>query len=500
LAPEFLASANTALAAWDIQWQNFRNAQLAALLDRAQREADQLNPTNGVQTVRSAMPRVESVLREAKPFDTQPPALDPALAQRLGQIRNQVEVSSNMLAKWDQVRTALSTADSLEAYLQGLDQWARSPLATPAQSEAAAKVTRLHLTYATLLGQLLLPDDRSRWNSLTNAGAWSANLMPEQPTAQEKDVYFKLRDDKNLRDVNAYQLITNSRAGNPHRSHPVFVQGVMALNKAGDQTGVVYDPSEYTNTLHFSRISYSDWDYKQVKFLWHTPESDSYANLGLGELIDANTGNYQKPILQYFDQLNQDARSSSICRAFVTLRLLAVADLRPNEWGFQWCPAVAAHLQALKQLGADDIKSGDWMVPAQSDKYEAALQRYFEQVRSVPLEKQAAFLRQLVRQTCEKGFVFAGFIDADGQPVLRQLDPPANELWGWDNRPAAALLLRKSAGAQANSPLAPPLPFSPLFAFVGDRREALQRASTAAAYRPEPAAPVLPPFYSGPYE
>jgi hypothetical protein len=303
-----------------------------------------------------------------------------------------------------------------------------------------------------------------------------------------------------VRDVSAYRLETNSRAGNPHRSHPVFVQGAMALDKAGEQTGVVYDPSEYTNRLHFARVSYNDWDYLKVKFLWHTPESDSYGNLGLGELIDANTGNYRKPILQYFDQLNQETRASSMFRAFVTLKLLAVAESRPREWGLPWCPAAATHLQALKQLGAEDIQSGDWMVPAQSDLYEAPLQRYFERVRSIPLEKQAAFLRQLVRETCEKGFVFAGFIDGDGRPVLRPLDVPADELCGWGGGSAAAIVLRKTPGTPDYAPVVQPLPFTPLFAFAGDRREVLQRTLSATAYPPALAALVLPPFYSGLYE
>src|SRR5277367_5522512 len=107
----------------------------------------------------------------------------------------------------------------------------------------------------------LLPNDRATWPNLTNVTDWSTSLMPEQPTSKEKDLYFKLRDDKNVRDVYAYELITNSRAGNPYHSHPIFVQGSIALNNGGDEAGMVHDPALFQEALHFVQTTYSDWNY-----------------------------------------------------------------------------------------------------------------------------------------------------------------------------------------------------------------------------------------------
>jgi hypothetical protein len=221
----------------------------------------------------------------------------------------------------------------------------------------------------------------------------------------------------------------------------------------------------------------------------------------MGDLIDPNTGNYQKPILQLFDQLNRDDNSSALFRAFVTLKLFDLERLRPEEWGMQWGPGADRHLQALKDLGALDLKSGDWMVPIPLAKYEASLQMYFERARRVPLEKQAALLQQLTQETCQTGFSYAGFMDGSGRPVLRQINAPVPEYWGWGaGSESAVLLLRKTGGAATFDKIAEPLPFTPLFVFNGDRRRLLHEAAQALSYPVIQMAGTLPPFFSGLYE
>jgi hypothetical protein len=497
LAPEYQSAAKSALDEWDTQWQGFRNAELGGVLNRAEAAVETLNATNGVEMVRAALARVQAMLVALPPLEAQPPPLDLGLADRLGRLTNKLENWTATAGKWGESQAALVNASSLEQYLEALDQLPLSPFATSAQKNAATKIDLLHLNQETLLGQLLLPSHQEAWPMLTNVTSWSASLMPEQPTSAEKDLYFKLRDDKNVRDVYAYDLITNVRPGNPFQTHTVFVQGAMAPDNGGQESGMVHDPTLFRDILHFAHTSYSDWDYIKVKRLYRTLECDSYEHLGLGDLIDANTGNYQKPILQLFDQLNKETKASSIFRAYVTFRLLAVAQLRPEEWGLPWSPGAAVHLQALTTLGAKEIQSGDWLVPERSDKLERPLQEYFARASAVPLEKQARFLQQLVRETCAKGFTFAGYIDSSGHPVLRELTPPAVELCGWSGSGSAAVLLRKASVGETYTALAEALPYSPLFAFAGDRHELLLQTLNATGYPAALAGPVLPPFFAG---
>jgi hypothetical protein len=333
LAPEYQVAATSALDAWDAQWQTYRNAELGGILSRAEEAAALLNATNGVEPVRAAIPQIQAMLSGLAPLEAQPPALEQGLADRFGSLSNKLESWSATAGKWKQAQAALSNAPALDQYLEALDQLVLSPFATVAQKTDVERIKNLQLSQETLLGQLLLPEARPAWDSLTNVTGWSASLMPEQPTSQEKDLYFKLRDDKNVRDVKAYELITNARPNNPYRSHPVFVQGAIEIDHGGSEAGMVDDPAQYRDTLHFVHTTYSDWDYSKIKRLYRTLECDSYERLGLGDLIDANTGNYQKPILQIFDQLNQETKASAVFRAFATFKLLAVAQSAARRVG-----------------------------------------------------------------------------------------------------------------------------------------------------------------------
>ena len=96
--------------------------------------------------------------------------------------------------------------------------------------------------------------------------------------------------------------------------------------------GLVYDPAQYRDNARFLPEAYSDWDYISILRSNRTQECESFERIGLAELIDANTGHYQKPILQLFDQLNRDDSSSAIFRAARTSSLLVVTDM-PSATG-----------------------------------------------------------------------------------------------------------------------------------------------------------------------
>jgi hypothetical protein len=498
LAPEFQINGKSALNTWDGKWQPVRNATLAAQLDRAEQIAAGLNGTNGFNAVHTDLPKIQSILAAMEPLRAEPPALDQNLETRFHQLSDKAALWTGYGEQWEKAQAAVAGAQSLDEYLDRLGQLVQSPFATAAQREGAAEIDHLKINQTILLGELLMPNDPAAWDSLTNVttnvAAWGTSLMPEQPTPQEKDACINLRDDKNMKDVYFYDLITNPRANNPFQSHKILVQGKMDLDRGGQMAGLVYDPGDSRDTARFVLQSYSDWDYAHVNKLFRTQECETFERLGLGDLIDPNTGNYQKPILQLIDQLNQEENSSAIFRAYVTLKLFALAEMRPEEWGLPWCPDAARQIQMLKELGASDLKSGDWMVRAKIAKYEEPLQACFTRVRSVSLEKQAKFLQQLARGTCQTDFSYAGFVNVNGNPVLRPVHAPLSEYWGWDSRSRSAVLLWRPPGGAA---IAEPLPFTPLFFFNGDRQRLLNETTRAISYHTNPAAGILPPFFSG---
>jgi hypothetical protein len=499
LAPEFQADGRSALQEWDNQWQAIRNAAINAQLARAEELAGGLNGTNGPGAADAAR-QIETLLSALAPWRTEPPPLDQNLEGKFKKLSDQATTWASHWDHWEKAQAALGNAQTLEEYLDRLDQMVQSPFAGNAQRDAAAEIDRLKINSETLLGQLLLPNDHASWDSLTNAASWRTALMPAQPTGPEKDAYFKLRDDKNLQNIYLYKLVANARQNNPAHTHLVFVQGTITMDRGGQMAGLVYDPEIYRDTVRFGHETYSDWDYDTILKTNRTAECESFERIGLGDLIDPNTGNYQKSILQLLDQLSRDDNSTAIFRAFVSMRLFDIARLRAADWGMNWCPSAARHYQALKDLGALDLKSGDWMAPAPLAKYEAAFARYFDRARKTSLEKEAALLERLTQQACQTDFSFAGYVDAEGRPVVRHSTAAWQEYWGWGANPESALLLFRKPGAGPFQKLAEPLPFTPLFTFNGDRRALLNDTTQAVSYPVAQTAEILPPFFAGIHE
>jgi hypothetical protein len=141
------------------------------------------------------------------------------------------------------------------------------------------------------------------------------------------------------------------------------------------------------------------------------------------------------------------------------------------------------------------------MVPNQVALYETPLRKRFEQTRAISFDREARFFHRLVRQACETGFAFAGFVDAKGVPKVNQSNAIRGEFWGWSSRTSLpALLLQKAAGADAWQKLDEPLPFTPLFVFLGDRRLLLEQSAKATLYPLRGQEAALPPLFAGLYE
>jgi hypothetical protein len=494
LAPEYRAPAKSALAQWDARWKVVRDGELSARLVRAEQIADGLNTTGGFETAKATMSELQNALTGLDRMVAQPPPVDPALDAKYRDLSTKADRWTGTIQDFEKAQASLQQTADMQDYLRTLVHLAASPFATTEQRDAVAQISRLGISEPVLLGELLLPENKEAWDSLTNSASWPQADMPGQASAAEKEAYIKLRDDKNMQGIYAYELVTNARPGNPFRTHPVFAQGLIAPDRAGQESGMIYDPAEKPNELHFVQQTYSDWDYLKVRKLFRTQECDAYERLGLGDWIDSNTGSYKKPILQLLDQLNRDDESSAVFRAFVTMKLYDLARMRPLAWGLQWAPDAAREIRKLEELGAGEIQSGDWMVRAQSEKYENELRKFFAQARTVSLEKEAQFHRGLARKTCEQGFLLAGYVGLDGEPALRRIVIPGAEYWGWDARSSSVgLLFRRAPGATDVERLGEPMSGSPLLVFPGDRRKILIDSEQAAGAT----ASVLPPFFNG---
>jgi len=502
LAPEFKADGETKLEEFDKLWQSHLdglqpgyNADFDGRLAKAENFArEDLNLTNGFQTLRARFPHEQSLLTNLDSLLAGPVPLKPSLTSRYQDLTNQ-------FALWVPATEHLVTARDLEDYLAGLQQLEHCSLLDPAQQNAMDMIHRLKHSPAELMGALLLPDQPQFWETLASSAGAPPTFKPDQPNEAEREAYFKLGSDKNVQEVYAYKLDRRNRSDNVNDSHVVFSQSKLTTNKFGLKTGLVYDPIKYPGDLIIERVDFDDWDYTNVESKGRIKESGLFNNLKLDVLIDTNTGKFTKSILQLMDELARDTSSISIFRAFVTLKLFSIAEVRPAEWGLYWAPGAADRIQNLNALGANDLRSGDWLVPGRYPIYQQRLDDYFNQIRDDSLEKQARFFQMLAHRACTAGFSYAGFADSGGEPLVNEMNSTALECWGWGTRSSSpVLLLRRNNSDEPWQKVEPLLPFTPLLVFGENRRVLLKRVSDVTLYPLKNAKAFLPPLFSGIYE
>ena len=505
LAPEFQPEAKANLDRFDQGWQQRLqalqpeiNGRFAVRLAEAEKVATQrLNAANGYDAVRTSLPQVQALAADLAKKLNGPVGPEEALVRRWRQWTNEVNGIARAVDHW--AALTAQAPHSIEQHLARLNQMSESPFVPAAEQAAIADFYRVSVSLPALLGSLLLPHDRPAWAMLTNFPAADPTFRPGTPSAQELEAYEQLRNDPNLHEVNDYFLTKNPHPGNPMENHHIFVRGKLQENRLGQETGLLYDWKKSPDTLRFEQQVIDSYDYIQADYKGLTKECAAFQALGVADLLTPDNSHYQRAILELLDRLNQDRESSPLFRAYVTVRLWDLAQQRPLEWGLPWAPAAAMHVQNLKWgLGAENLGSGDWLVSNRVARVNAILDGYFGQSRAVWFAKQAQFLYRLARQSCQAGFSFAGYIDAQGKPILTQTNAIRGEYWGWSNRSKApALLLRRPEGAPTCQQLEEPLPLTPLFVFRVDRRQLLERTASAALYSGRGADQMLPPLFLG---
>jgi hypothetical protein len=505
VAPEFQSLGQANLRAFQQKWQNYlgglepaHNAEFSSKLSEAQRLlAEGLNPTNSLEALRHTIPEAQAAATSLTVLEQQPIRLEENLERQFRRLTNEIYGWSNTITQWAELHARLPRSATLTDYLSSLTLISQSPLAHSHERSCVEELHRLNTDEISLLGGLLLPSQPQAWAALTNAAA-PLPAHPDEPTEQEKAACLRLRDDRNMQDIYMYELTNNpSNTNNPGKRKPILSQGPLAQNRAGKKYGMIYDVKNSPDALRFEQQVIDDWewDYNRIEKKGVFGDCDAFKRLGLGDLIDPNTGRYQRSMLELLDRVGQDISASATFRAYITLRLLEIAKFRPVEWGLPWCPAVALREQKLNELGAGNLQSGDWMVPNQLAYYEPLFKKLFEQTRGLSMDKEAHFYYWLTSKACEAKFAFAGYIDPEGQTVFTRTNTDWTECWGWSarSRTPALVLVHSESGWKTTEPV---LCYSPLFIFLGDRRQLFEQAAQSVPYTVQPSN-ALPPLFGG---
>ncbi len=135
-----------------------------------------LNASNGFDVVKTSVSQLEGALSGLDVLVAQPPPLDAALDSKYHDLAARADYWKRAVEDWEKTETALQQASGLDGYFRTLGRWAQSPFATDAQRDAVAEIERLNINEPTLLGELLLPNAREVWDSLTKYGVVAARV------------------------------------------------------------------------------------------------------------------------------------------------------------------------------------------------------------------------------------------------------------------------------------------------------------------------------------
>lgn len=480
LAPEFQTQANSALAKVEADWNSHRAAARAKITSQLDAMVAPLEATASNELQYASPPR--EVFASAQKLNqslagarqlAEAPVIQPNQESlfRLQNLQARVDKFSHEAANFLAARDQLSAATNFVEFNNVLQLLVSSGF-TPAPERAAASVIAgLNLSSESLLAALLLPGAPP---ALLHSGPHGA--YPETALPGEKEVQRRLRDDQNIHGISRLEIEVKALpTDDPHRRRVVYLRGELQRHITR-RAGQIYDPIESPNNLNFTQREMGSLEFS-VDEPAATPERELYDRASLGRLLDANTGQYQTSLLQVLDEINQDHRANPLFRAYLFMRVCEMIDVQPEQWGASWSPAFARDRAELSRLGAGQIRTGDWMVPAKISQRAAALSAHFDRAALHFYTREASFFRRLLPKAMQAGLHLVGYVSGDGQLILRE-PAPGGAIWGLTAPNAPAEIVRHPKSQKE------PLPFSPLFVFKGDANALVDETAAALGYAP----------------
>jgi hypothetical protein len=502
LAPELRVSANATLSKFEAAWRDYvdrqrtaASARLAELLGPIESAADRdLQYSRGPQQVTASASALWKQLDAARALaNPDLPELRPKQEAlfRFENLQTRIDKFARDATNSFAAQRQLNAATNLAAFNTALQLLAANGFTAPTQRQSVAALAGMNLSDQNLLDPLLLPNGPA-----SALAAPRASSLPDEVLPAEREIQRRLRDDENIQNVNRLDIEVKSLPPeNPRRHRTVFLRGELQ-RRITRRAGQIYDPIESPATLQFASLEMSSLDYS-VEEPVSTPERELYDRAGLARLIDSNTGKYTMSLLQALDTINQDHRASPLFRAWLFMNICEMIDAQPVQWSAVWSPDYTVDRADLERLGARQINSGDWFVPAANTQRAAALNAHFDRAGLHAYTREAAFFERLLPKAAEAGLHVVGYINTDSEPVLNDAYA-VGSVWTLiaPNEPPQIIFKSLSPNRRPQSQTRG-LPLAPLFTLAANPTDLINSTlqslgfSAAAVNAPESLPPIL---------
>jgi len=502
--PSLVASLASTRARWE-EWlvaqRQVREDEFDRLFAKVEHAASALDYQRGSTGVADILTGIEPGLGDLISLALPAVAglrLPPDAMSRFTALTNRVATFADQVARFLVISNAWSQPRTLEAYLTALQELQRSKFAATTDQIRAADVLAMNINTSSLPAGLLLPGDPEGWRRFELRP--DLVRMPSQILPGERTRLNALRDDENLFGIVLHQFtLLSTTPGEPKPTWTAFSRGPLTRNKFGRKVGQVYDPMLSPNRVEFHAREFNSGEYTIVE-TGLALETGMAERIGLKQLIESGTStHFSATLLDLLDAINRTDLGSPLCRAFLALKLHELMDLRPHDWDAHWAPQAVQDRNRLRELGAADIASGDWLDARRTAALAPQLLEHFANARRVSYPQQAAFRVALARGATQAGFQLVGNADAVGGLHLPVPLPDHSEIWGWaeDSRaPALLHSIRSVDGQRTPTTVHRSMPFSPLFIFRGDRKKLLEDTRQAVSTDSASLGSHLPPLFS----
>ncbi len=416
--------------------------------------------------------------------------LEPSLAEvtRFNQLGERVRQFAEAAEKFEARTQASRMAADFTAWKRSVRDFSGSPFLQGESSRLWNQIMDVNtgfLSQDDILRSFLLPDDKELWDEFVgfNKGK-SGTGHPPDISDGESRLFLALRDDNNLKGIYRHPL----------QQKTVYTQGALITNEArlGEQTsisasGVIYQPALSETELRFEdkrgaaafkeTRTAAGTSGLMPKNSSLTKESEFLAGLLLENATNSTVTQFSRSLLPLVDRLVAAPDLNPLFRAYLHRRLGEIMSYRPETWGLRWT-SFSKDLEALKQAGAGQLASGDWMVPVKNRQFAKPLEEYYKNLGHTRYYSLARVLPLVFERLYAGGIVYAGCVMPDGSlHVEKPGDSPV--VWGFAaGRKATVFPLDQITKVKGH-------PYTPLYRTLQEPRRMVQSACKNLQLDPE---------------
>jgi hypothetical protein len=469
----------------------------ANLAPNLEKSNDVFDLQKAVQTSRAEIETWKPLL--TAPNDSNP--IPPDLQTRAERFRHQLQSLSDDVEKAVSHYEAMCAARTLDDFIEARKAFASSLHSASSEDVNQANNSALiPVTQEKILSELMMPWDPVAWLIFCKGGE-AQGLQPEELAPSEIPAYQKLLDGRLCNEIYQSQ-ITGSNA----RIIYTEKKELLDISMPGDlaYSGRVYDPSFTFSSS--GDIVFIEKRYKKnglgasetitgpIRNEGLAGFTEMYRKMGLKNFIDSDD-RPQFPAWELLDRATSTGKTDPVYLAFVVQNIQDMVKLRPREWGAHFAPSFTRIVEQVEELlGGNRVPVGAWMNSPEIRQKLAPLN-----LASTNLKAEALLNKALAEKCKAQPLQYAGFFDSDGKPVVLKSND-SMELWGLSGTaksPKVSLVATRGGESGEWQTNAKVIPFTPMFAFPGDRREALAAAAKKANLRdPDKSGVAIPPLFA----